>query len=277
LLSYLLAIAHAHEANFYLQQRSSLEMDVRKKVVVTGASSGIGSATANRFGNEGWDVCVTARRENELNELVSKLPEGKHLVCAGDYSDPTTSERIGARISSEWGGHLDVLANVAGVYFAADSIDSSLSEWRKSFDIMVNGAVFMTRMAVPLMKDGGRIIHVTSIHGDRAEMGSSSYSMAKAAINQYCRALALELAPRGILVNALAPGFISTPMSVVNGVNELESEWFKTHYVVGHHLPLKRAGEPEEVSGVIYFLAGPDASYLTGQVITVDGGLTITF
>ena len=89
--------------------------------------------------------------------------------------------------------------------------------------------------------------------------------MAKAAINQFCRVLAVELAPRGILVNALAPGFIDTPMSVVNGVNELESDWFKQNYVQGHHLPLKRAARPEEIAGVAFFLAGPDASYITGQ------------
>ena len=142
---------------------------------------------------------------------------------------------------------------------------------------MVNGALYLTRAAVPLLHDGGRIVHVTSIHGDRAEALASSYSMAKAAINQLCRVLAIELAPRGILVNALAPGFIDTPMSVVNGVNELESDWFKQNYVQGHHLPLKRAARPEEIAGVAFFLAGPDASYITGQVITVDGGLTITF
>jgi NAD(P)-dependent dehydrogenase (short-subunit alcohol dehydrogenase family) len=75
----------------------------------------------------------------------------------------------------------------------------------------------------------------------------------------------------------VAPGFIRTPMSVVNGVNELDTEWFNQNYVVGNHLPLRRAGLPEELAGVFYFLAGQDASYLTGQVITVDGGLTLTF
>jgi 3-oxoacyl-[acyl-carrier protein] reductase len=179
-------------------------------------------------------------------------------------------------IREKW-HRLDVLANVAGAYFAAHTIDSPLEEWRKAFDIMINGAVNLTRMSVPWMTDGGRIIHCTSIHAERAEAGSSSYSMAKAAINQYCRALALELASRNILVNAVAPGFIRTPMSVVNGVNELDSDWFKQNYVTGNHLALRRAGLPEEVSGVFFFLAGPDASYITGQVITVDGGLTITF
>ena len=251
-------------------------MKDRNKVIVTGASSGIGRATAERFAGEGWDVCVTARREDRLRALVDGLPAGKHLFVAGDYSDPRTAQAIAEKIRGAW-GVVDALANCAGAYFGALVIDSTLEDWRKSFDIMIDGALYLTRAAVPLMTRGGRIIHVTSIHHDRAESGSSSYSMAKAALNQYCRALALELAPQGILVNALAPGFINTEMSVVNGVNELEGEWFRKNYVDGHHLPLKRPGRPEEVSGVIYFLAGPDASYLTGQVITVDGGLTITF
>ncbi|WP_322506595.1 SDR family oxidoreductase [Anaerolinea sp.] len=101
--------------------------------------------------------------------------------------------------------------------------------------------------------------------------------MAKAAINQTCRALALEWADWGILVHTIAPGFMDTPISVVNDVNELQSEWFQQNYVQGHHLPLRRAAQSEEVAGVAYFLAGPDASYITGQVIVVDGGLTITF
>ena len=162
-------------------------------------------------------------------------------------------------------------------FAGAPAIDSALAEWRIPFDTMINGAIFLTRGCAPLMKRGGRIIHVTSIHGERAEVRASAYSMAKAALNQYCRALALELAPAGILVNAIAPGFIDTPMSVVDGVSELDTLWFRANYIEGHHLPLKRAGKPDEIAGVAHFLAGPDASYLTGQVITVDGGLTITF
>ncbi len=251
-------------------------MSDRKKVVVTGASSGIGYATAQRFAQEGWDVCITARRENILQELAGTFPKGNHIICPGDYSDSACADSIGKAIGEKW-GWLDALANVAGVYMAAKVIDSPLEEWRKPLDIMVDGAVYMTRMAVPWMKDGGRIIHCTSIHGERAEIGSSAYAMAKAAINQYCRGLALELADQNILVNAVAPGFIRTAMSIVNGVSELDGEWFKQNYVTGNHMAMRRAGNPEEVAGVFYFLAGPDASYITGQVITVDGGLTITF
>jgi NAD(P)-dependent dehydrogenase (short-subunit alcohol dehydrogenase family) len=253
-----------------------MSQEQRKKVIVSGASSGIGRASAERFARENWDVCVTARREKELRELVSSFPPGNHLVVPGDYSNPQTAAEIKTQVEREW-GRVDALANIAGIYIGAHSIDSAFEEWRRSFEVMVYGAVYLTRMAVPLMPAGGRVIHCTSIHGERAEFGSSGYAMAKAAINQYCRGLALELAPRSILVNAVAPGFVSTPMSVVNGVNELESEWFQKNYVEGHHLPLKRAGAPDEIAGVVYFLAGPDATYLTGQVITVDGGLTITF
>jgi 3-oxoacyl-[acyl-carrier protein] reductase len=207
---------------------------------------------------------------------VESFPPGQHLVCAGDYSDETVARRIEETLQSEWGG-LNVLVNCAGISLPAHSIDDALSEWRKAFDIMVNGAVYMTRLAARQMTGGGRIIHITSIHGERAERLASSYGMAKAAINEYVRVLAVELAERGILVNAIAPGFIKTPMSVVNGVDETETAWFNQNYVAGHHLPLRRPGKPEEVAGVALFLAGEDASYITGQVITVDGGLTITF
>lgn len=251
-------------------------MTARKRAMITGASSGVGRSAAIRFAAEGWDVCVTARRAAELEQVVAALPAGHHLLCPGDYSDPATATRIAETVAAEWGA-VDALINNAGIYFPVDTLATPIDEWRAAFDIMVNGALHLTRAAVPLMPDGARIVHVTSVHGDRAERFASSYSMAKAAINQLCRVLAVELAPRNILVNAVAPGFIDTPMSVVNGVNELESDWFKQNYVTGHHLPLRRAAQPEEIASVAYFLAGPDASYITGQVITVDGGLTITF
>ena len=102
--------------------------------------------------------------------------------------------------------------------------------------------------------------------------------MAKAAVTQLTRSLAIELAPRNILANTIAPGFVDTPMSKkADGRNELVSEWFTENYIKNDHLPLKRAAKPEEIAGVAWFLAGPDASYITGSVLTVDGGLTITF
>ncbi len=252
-------------------------MNQRRKAVVTGASSGIGRATAIRLAADGFDVCLNARRHPLLEEVTAVLKPGDHLVCPGDYSDAAAIEAMANVLRERW-GRVDVLANCAGLFLPASAIDAPLDEWRAGFDVLFEGGVNVTRMAAALMTDGGRIIHLTSIHGCRAEVKASSYSMAKAALNQYCRALAAELAPRGILVNAIAPGFVDTPMSVLpDGTNELQTDWFRQHYVDGHHLPLRRPGRPEEIAGVASFLAGPDATYITGQVIAVDGGLSVTF
>ncbi|MFT3700864.1 MAG: SDR family oxidoreductase [Agriterribacter sp.] len=248
----------------------------RKKILITGAASGIGKAAAIRFATEGYDVCLNDIQAGKLNAFIKELPQGDHLIVEGSYADTTVIEKAESLIKEKW-GRLDALVNCAGLFEKTNPVEMNIEQWRKVFDIMVNGCVLISKLAVQFMNDGGRIIHISSIHGTRAEKYASAYSMAKSAINQYCRSMAIELAHRNILVNAIAPGFVDTAMSVVDGQNELEGQWFKDNYVNGHHLPLQRAAKPEEIAGVAFFLSGKDASYITGQVIVVDGGLTITF
>lgn len=244
-------------------------------VLITGAGSGIGAASARRLAAEGWRVCGNDLDEAALRTVMDALPGHDHMAFPGDYGSEHTATELTRLIRDQW-GRLDALVNCAGISEEHDAISSPLEDWRRCLNVMIDGAVRMVRTAVPLMSSGGRIIHITSVHARVAWGNATSYAMAKAAIEQYCRGLAVELADRGILVNAIAPGFVDTPMSRATGINELESDWFKTNYVAGQHLPLRRAARPEEISGVVCFLAGPDATYITGQVIVVDGGLTIT-
>ncbi len=257
-----------------------LKKEVRMKtVIITGASSGIGLSAVKRFAAEAWRVILVARRGDRLAAVAAALPGGteRHLVVAGDYSRPETAANLLEALRERGITAVEALVNCAGISGGEPIVDSPLEEWRVPLDAMLNGAILMSRLAVPLLPSGGRIVHVTSIHAFRAERNASAYATAKAAIGQYCRGLALELADRGILVNAVAPGFVDTPMSSAGGSSELESEWFQRDYASGRHLPLRRAGNPEEIAGVLFFLCGPDATYITGQTLVVDGGLTITF
>lgn len=248
----------------------------RKNAIITGAASGIGRAVALRFAREGYNVAVNDIQRAALDSLRQELAPGNHLFLHGGYHDRSTVDAFDEQIRTAW-GRVDVLVNCAGLSEQTDFFEMEIERWRVIFDTMVNGCLRMTQLAVKHMFSGGTIIHITSIHGVRAERFASSYSMAKAAINQFCRSMALELADRDILVNAIGPGFVRTAMSSASGENELETQWFADNYVKGHHLPLRRAATPEEIGGVAFFLAGPDARYITGQVITVDGGLSITF
>lgn len=259
--------------------RKAKREDTMKTVVLTGASSGIGYAAAKRFAAEGWRAVLMARRGALLREIAEGLPggEARHPVVAGDYAEEETMRRLNEELEKRGIVSVDALVNCAGVSMTDPVLDSPFERWRKPLDVMLDGAIRVTRAVVPRMREGGRIVHVTSIHARRAERGSSAYGIAKAAIEQFCRGLALELADRGILANSVAPGFVDTPMSSAAGSSELETEWFRQNYVAGRHLPLRRAGKPEEIAGAIFFLCGPDAAYITGHTLTVDGGLTITF
>jgi NAD(P)-dependent dehydrogenase (short-subunit alcohol dehydrogenase family) len=250
---------------------------MRKKVVVLGGSSGIGKAAAQRFAKEGWIVLVAAPDFDNAQNVAAGLTGEDHKALQLDVTKPADLEQLQTHIKKEF-FPLDALVNSIGISKSVDVVQSDFDEWDSLLQVMMYGVIKATRLLIPFLSNGGRIVNVTSIHWNRVAKGSSSYGMAKAAITQFTRSLAVELAPQNILVNAVAPGFVNTGMSVKeDGRNELDSEWFRDNYVKNDHLPLKRAAEPEEIAGVIWFLSGPDASYITGSVITVDGGLTITF
>jgi NAD(P)-dependent dehydrogenase (short-subunit alcohol dehydrogenase family) len=250
---------------------------LQKIVIVLGGSSGIGKATAHRFAKEGWRVLIGSSDVVRGKEVAATLSGEGHQAYQVDVRNLEDIKRFKEQVTTTC-GCFDVLVNSVGISEAAAALDGDFEQWDNTLQVMLYGTVNSCRELVSLIPDGGRIIHITSIHHNRVENGSSAYGMAKAAITQFTRSLALELAPRNILANTIAPGFINTPMSVkADGRNEMETTWFKDNYIKYGHLPLKRSGEPEEVAGVVYFLAGADASYMTGSVITVDGGLTITF
>lgn len=141
------------------------------------------------------------------------------------------------------------------------------------------GGVFGAKLVAPRMarRKWGRIVNISSVQSIEVEVGVGAYAAAKGGVNSLTRSLAVDLAPHGVLVNAIAPGCIHTPMSIVNGVDETTTELFQTWYVGRRKIPLARLGEPEEVARVAVFLASDDASYVTGHTLVVDGGLSITF
>jgi 3-oxoacyl-[acyl-carrier protein] reductase len=257
--------------------KDEISTDGRFVAVVVGGSSGIGKATASRFAKEGWRVVLAAIDADNTIQETASLAGNDHLAVVMDVRLPEDCQRLREQVEAKYGG-FHVLVNSAGVSERHQALADNFDEWNRQLDVMLYGGVHLCRAMVPILRDNGRIVQLTSIHHNRVIGGSSAYGMAKAAITQWIRSLALELAPRGILANAIAPGFVRTAMSIKeDGTNELETEWFRDNYVHYHHLPLKRAAKPEEIAGVVWFLAGPDATYITGSVVTVDGGLSITF
>lgn len=247
-----------------------------KTCLITGGGSGIGQATAHRFAEEGARVWIVGRNRQNLLDTAADIGPSCTFRC-GDVTDVAAMTEIIRDMPV-----LDVLVSNAAVSFPVDPLADSPDQWRKMIEVNLWGTVNACRIAGSRMIEqarGGRIIIVSSILADLAEPGSAPYGMAKAAINQLARQLAVEWASHNILVNVVAPGFVHTPMSYVSGANELESDWCKTFFLNPRRprVPLLRPGRPHEIAEAILFFANPRNTYCTGTVLTVDGGLTVTF
>ncbi len=233
-------------------------------VLITGCSSGIGRAVAERFRAEG--------------ATVSGVDVEEGVEFQADLADAERIPSLVDEIERE-AGPIDILCSVAGVYEPHPALELPLDSYRRVLAVNLDAPIVLAqRCARGMIERGwGRILSITSIHGQHAEALGLSYDVSKAGLEGGTRTLAIELGPHGILVNALAPGFVRTRMSVVNGQDELESEWFRTIYVENEKLPLRRPAEPREIASHAAWLCSEDNTYLTGQAITVDGGLTVTF
>jgi len=242
-----------------------------RTALVTGAANGIGRAIAERLAAEGARVVAVDREEGpDLGESV--LPLHWDLLEADTLDDLVEKAEALA-------GPLDVLVNNAAVFEPALAVDLTLESYRRVLAVNLDAPVLLASHAARGMtrRGYGRIVNITSVHGRFGEEAALSYDVAKGGLEQATRTLAVELSRLGVLVNAVAPGFVSTRMSVVDGKDELESEWFREVYLRHGKLPIRRYAMPPEIAEHVAWLASERNTYVTGQVLTVDGGLTVTF
>jgi NAD(P)-dependent dehydrogenase (short-subunit alcohol dehydrogenase family) len=242
-----------------------------RTALVTGGSHGIGRAIAERFVAEGARVAVVDREPLDGDAAgITSFPFDLSATCGLE----ALVDEVEAAV-----GPLDILVNNAGIFEPALAVELDLDSYRRVLAVNLDAPIFLAKRAAQGMVERGygRIVTITSIHGQFGEETALSYDIAKAGLNQATRTLAIELGRYGVLVNAVAPGFVATRMAIVDGKNELESDWFRDVYVTYGKLPLRRPAEPPEIAEHVAWLASERNTYLTGQVVTVDGGLTATF
>jgi 3-oxoacyl-[acyl-carrier protein] reductase len=242
--------------------------------LVTGASRGIGAATARSLAEEGWSVAVNYSRDREGAEAIAGSIEdagGTALSIGADVSDAEAADGMLADVAERLGPVL-VLVNNAGI--TADNLSMRLSDedWSRVIDVNLTAVFRLTRSAIgPMMRHRfGRIINVSSVSGLRANPGQANYSASKAGLIGFTRTVAAEVARRGVTVNAVAPGLIETELTrdFTGGANGEGSGGLLDH------IPARRTGTPEDVAACIRFLASDEASYVTGAVLPVDGGMS---
>jgi 3-oxoacyl-[acyl-carrier protein] reductase len=234
--------------------------------LVTGGSRGIGAAIARGLAADGWPVAVNYNSgADAARGVVAEIESagGRAFAIQGDVRDPAVPERIFESVEAEFGVPVLALVNNAGI--SRDNLSPSLTdeEWDAVIDTNLTAAFRFTRRALKTMMRArtGRIVNIASVVGLRANPGQSNYAAAKAGLIQFTRTAAIEVARRGITINAVAPGWIETDMTA--GVNQ----------DLLNAVPARRAGTPTEVAACVRFLVSDQATYVTGAVLTVDGGL----
>ncbi len=236
--------------------------------LVTGGSRGIGRAVAERLATDGARVVVTSRSEEIAASAAAELPGEAQLGVGCDVTDRETVEALIKRVESELGGP-HIVVNNAGI--TADNVLVRLGQddWDRVLETNLTGAFHVIRAVTRGMmkRRGGRIINITSVVGLTGNRGQVNYAASKAGLVGLTKSVAKELASRNVLCNAVAPGFIETDMT--SDLTEAARESLQEQIALG------RLGSPADVAGVVAFLAGPDAGYMTGQVLVVDGGMVI--
>ena len=247
-----------------------MKVDLSGQVaLVTGASRGLGKAMAIALGESGAIVACVARSEEKLKETAAQIESsgGKAIVMTCDVSDRESVDKVVDDIVEQH-DHLDILVNNAGI--TRDTLLPRMSdeEWDDVISTNLRSAFLMSRAASRYMMRAryGRIINITSVSGLIGNPGQTNYSASKAGLIGLTRSLSRELAGRKVTINAVAPGFIESDMTAALG--DVVKEEAKKR------IPAKRLGSPEEVASAVLFLASRDAAYITGQVLTVDGGMT---
>ncbi len=239
-----------------------------KNVIVTGASSGIGKAIALKFAKEGANVAIIARSEDKLKNLESEIVEsgGKAFVYVADVRDFELAQEI-VKDFHKKAGSIDVLVNNAGATRDKFLIQMKEEDFQDIVDINLKGTFNYSKAVsrIMLRQKQGVIINITSVVGITGNPGQSNYAASKAGIIAFTKSLAKELGSRNIRVVAVAPGFVETKMTA-DLPDEVKSAYLET-------IALRRFGTPEDIANVVVFLASPAASYITGQVIVVDGGM----
>lgn len=242
-----------------------------KVALITGATRGIGKEIAYKLAKEGYDISLNYRKETEELESLKKEIESNGVKChlvQGDVSSFEDCERI-AKETIEELGSIDVLVNNAGITKDGLLMRMKKEDFTDVIDINLVGTFNMTRNVVPIMvkQKSGRIINISSVVGIVGNAGQTNYSASKAGIIGFTKSLAKEVASRNILVNAVAPGFIATDMTSVLSEKVQEG--------INEQIPLKKMGTAEDVAKAVKFLASEDSSYITGQVLNVDGGMVM--